>query len=89
LDELYHLHSYSYPNETLPPRVPSRGMYDRLNPVSVTPEIKNEEDDLFTNKEKYRNRIRKLQMSIRPIGNKKVLIILIMIKFSMIICIVH
>jgi hypothetical protein len=27
--------------------------------------------DLITNKEKYRKRIRKLQMSIRPIGNKK------------------
>jgi hypothetical protein len=69
LDEIYDLHYY--PNRTVPPCVPSRGMYDRLNSVSISPGIKNEEDDLFTNKEKYRNRIRKLQMSIRPIGNKK------------------
>jgi hypothetical protein len=71
LDEIFHPHSYSYPNERLPPRVPSRGMYDRLNPVSVTPDFKEEVDDIITNKGKYRNRIRKLQMSIRPIGNKK------------------
>jgi hypothetical protein len=39
LDEIYYPHSYSYPNQTVPPRVPSRGMYHRLNPVSITPDI--------------------------------------------------
>jgi hypothetical protein len=69
LDEIYYPHSHC--NQTVPPRVPSRGMYDRLNPVSTTPDDINEEDDLFTNKNNYRKKIRKLQMSIRPIGNEK------------------
>jgi hypothetical protein len=58
LDEIYD--SHSYPNNIVPPRVPSRGMYDRLNPVSVTPDINEEDDDLITNKKNYRNKIRKL-----------------------------
>jgi hypothetical protein len=56
LDEIYYPHSQ--PNQTVPPRVPSRGMYDRLNPISTTPDLKDEEEDLFTNKKEYRKKIR-------------------------------
>jgi hypothetical protein len=50
LDKLHK--KYFVPNVLIPPRVPSRGMYDGSNPVSVTPENIgiNEEDDLITNK---------------------------------------
>jgi hypothetical protein len=43
-------------------------MYDRINSLSRSPDDINEEDDHLSTKEKHRKKIRKLQMSIRPIG---------------------
>jgi hypothetical protein len=69
LDEIYYPHSY--PNQTVPPRVPSRGSYDGSNSVFKFPENINEEEDLDRNwRKKYRNSILKLKMNIRPIRNK-------------------
>jgi hypothetical protein len=66
VDQIRHPHFSS--NQIVPPRVPNRGMYDRINSVSRSPDDINEEDDDLSRKEKYRKKTRKLQMFIRPIG---------------------